>query len=71
MEKRRWKRYNFVLPLDLFDQLQRAATEQHTSVAALLRRFVTLGMIVLQVENDPDRALIIRDGDQERTITFM
>jgi len=65
------KRYNLVLPMVLFDQLQQAADERHVTVVELLRKFVKLGLMAIQVEGNPSAALFIREGNTERQIVII
>jgi hypothetical protein len=65
------KRYNLVLPENLFDEVQRVAEERQTTVVDLLRRFIKLGLLALEIEDSPDKALLIRDGNIERQILIL
>jgi hypothetical protein len=65
------KRYNLGLPEDLYEALQEAANERHTTVVALLRSFVKLGLIALELEKTPDAALLIKEGDKEQRIMLL
>ena len=65
------KRYNLVLPEDLFEEVQRLADRQQTTVVELLRRFTKLGLLVTQIQETPGAALIIREGDREREILLL
>ena len=64
------KRYNLAVPETLYTELQKAAETRHTSVVELLRRFIKLGLLALDVERTPGSALFIREGDHEREILF-
>src|SRR5262245_58664691 len=65
------KRYNLVLPEDLFTALQELADKRQTTVVDLIRRFIKLGLIAAKVEETPDAALIIREGDTEQRIILL
>jgi hypothetical protein len=65
------KRYNFVLPEELYQEVQTLAEQRHTTVVDLLRRFVKLGLIVAQAERSPDMAFILREGDRERELILL
>jgi len=65
------KRYNMVLPDYLYAQLQTAAKENNTTVVELLRKFIKLGLVVLDVNKDPSAAFLIRQGDTEREIMIL
>lgn len=70
-DKPKPKRYNLVLPEELFNEIQKLADEKHTTVLDVLRRFIKLGLIAARVEETPDAALIIREGTTEREIILL
>ena len=65
------KRYNLALPEDLFNEIQKLADSQHITVLELLRRFIKLGLLVSKIQENPDSALFIREGENEREIVFL
>lgn len=65
------KRYNLVLPEELFNEVQQIADERQTSVVDILRRFIKLGLLADQIEKSPDSALLIRQGNVERQIILV
>ncbi len=65
------KRYNLVLPQDLFDEVQTVAERRHTTVVDMIRRFIKLGLIAVQVEETPDAVLLIRKDDIEQQIILI
>jgi hypothetical protein len=65
------KRYNLVLPEELYQEVQRLAEQRHTTVLELLRRFVKLGLLVAKAEESPDMAFILREGDKERELLLL
>ncbi len=65
------KRYNLVLPEELFRELQALADRRYTTVVELIRRFIKLGLLAADLEDRPDAALIIREGDRERQILLL
>lgn len=65
------KKYNLALPQELFDKLQNAADQQNTTVVELLRRFIKMGLMFTDLENQPDTEFIIRSGDKEQKIIFL
>lgn len=65
------KRYNLVLPEELFNEVQRIADDRQTSVVDILRRFIKLGLLADRIEKSPGSALIIREGDIERQIILV
>ncbi len=65
------KRYNLVLPEDLFDELQELADNKQTTVVDLLRKFIKLGLVVAKVEETPGSAFLIREGKAERQLVLL
>ncbi len=65
------KRYNLVLPEDLYDEVRRQAEEHGTTVVELLRKFIRLGLLAMDVQKDPKSALIIREGDTEKELILL
>ncbi len=61
-------RYNLALPKELFDELKKVADEKGMTVVEILRKFIKLGLLILEVQDKPGSALIIREGDTERQI---
>jgi predicted transcriptional regulator len=64
------KRYNLVLPAEVFDEVKTIADSRNTTVKQLLHRFIKLGLIAIKIDETPGAALIIREGDSEREIVF-
>jgi hypothetical protein len=62
------KRYNFVLPTDLYNELFRVAENRNMKVIELLRMFVKLGLWLLQELESPGTQLVIKNGDKEREL---
>ncbi|MDQ3701090.1 MAG: hypothetical protein M3442_09250 [Chloroflexota bacterium] len=69
--RRQGRRYSLVLPDDLFAEVERLAERQQSSVVELLRRFTRLGLLVTQLQDRPDAALIIREGATERQLLLL
>ena len=65
------KRYNLVLPEELFNEVQQIADKEHITVLEVLRRFIKLGLLASKIQDDPDSALYIREGNSERKIIFL
>lgn len=70
-KKNKMKRYNLVIPDELFNEVQELADEKHTTVVELFRRFIKLGLLAAQTENSPEVSLLIREGDTEREIIML
>lgn len=61
------KRYNLVIPEILFNEVQELATQEHTTVVDLLRRFIKLGLIAAR----PNVVLIMREEGKEREVLLL
>ncbi|MDI6695368.1 MAG: hypothetical protein QME21_10000 [Anaerolineales bacterium] len=65
------KRYNLVLPGEMFTELERVARKRHTSVVEVLRRYIKLGLLVEEIDARPGSELLIREGERERQIVLI
>jgi hypothetical protein len=65
------KRYNLVLPEELYKAVAEAADERQTTVVELMRKFVKLGLLAIQAEEKPDSALLFREGNTETKILML
>jgi hypothetical protein len=65
------KRYTLVLPETLFQQVEQLADDRGTTVVDLLRRFIKLGLLAVQIEESPGKALLIREGTELRELLML
>ncbi len=65
------KRYTLVIPEDLYQAVERLASDEQTSVVELLRRFIKLGLLITRVQQDPHGAVILREGSRERELIIL
>lgn len=65
------KRYNLNIPQDLFDQVQAIADAKQTSVVDMLRRFITLGLLAVKLEETPGAELQIVEGETVKRIILL
>lgn len=65
------KRYNLVLPEELFNEVEKIAEKKQTTFVDILRRFIKLGLLAIQIEESPNTALLLREGNTEKQIIFM
>jgi hypothetical protein len=65
------RRYNLALPEALFHRVTQHAAERDTTVAEVIRRFLKLGLLISEVSEAPDSAVIIRQGGTERQIVIL
>jgi len=70
-EQKAIKRYNLNLPEDLFNELQGLADERQTTVVEILRRFIRLGLLAIQVEETPGSELLIKEGEVIKRIILL
>jgi hypothetical protein len=67
-------RYNLSLPIEIWEELERAAAKRHLAVADVLREFIRLGLLAIQIEETPGSSIIFREGDvdtQVRILSFV
>lgn len=64
------KRYNLNLPEDLFAEVEAIAGRRQTTVAAIMRQFVKIGLLADKIEQDPNMDLLVREGEETRVITI-
>lgn len=57
------KRYNFVIPIRLYDELVKTAKERDMQPIDLLRLLIKLGLFILQELETPGTKLAIKRGD--------
>lgn len=65
------KRYNLVIPEDLFDKVRQVAEEEQTTVVEIFKRFTKLGLLATEIQKNPDAALIVKEGDQEKQLLIL
>lgn len=65
------KRYTLVIPQSMYDEVEQIAEERHTTVIDLLRKFIKLGILAVNLEDIPGAALVIREGDTEKEIMML
>jgi hypothetical protein len=65
------KRYNLVIPEELFEEVRHEAEKRGTTSVELLRKFIRLGLMAVRVQEDPASALILREGDTERELLIL
>lgn len=65
------KRYVLVLPQELYDEVEAIANREQVAVVTLLRKFIKLGLIAINLEDDPNSSLVIREDGTEREIILL
>lgn len=64
------KRYNLVIPTELYNQLGEIAGRDGMSVIDVMRRFIKVGLYIDAVSHTKGAKVIIRDGKEEREIRW-
>jgi hypothetical protein len=66
------KRYNLILPEEIFNEVQEIAKRKNLSIIDVFRKFVRLGLVATKLEEDPhsDSILLFRRGKMEYPITL-
>jgi hypothetical protein len=64
-------RYNLILPLALFQQVETVARREHVSMLEVLRHFIKVGIYLMHEAHDPHKTLIVRTGDRERELLLL
>ena len=59
------KHYQMEMPAELFEEIQNLADSKGVTVVAIIRQFISLGMLVMK---DPDTTIILKKGDTQREI---
>jgi hypothetical protein len=70
-QKTKTKRYNLILPVSLFNQVQSLADKEGTSVLELLKRFIRIGLVITKLTQSSDAALLIRQDGKERELVLL
>ena len=64
-------RYNLNLPQELYDEIQAVAEARQTTVIEVLRQFIRLGLLAVKLEDKPNSAHILKEGNVERQILML
>jgi len=62
------KRYNLILPSKLFDEIKNISDSRGTTVVEIIRKFLKIGLLISEIQDNPNSAFIIREGDSEREV---
>jgi hypothetical protein len=65
------KRYNLVLPDELYGELQNLADRRSLSVIDVMRKFIQIGMIVDKASTMPNTKILIRENNVDREIVIV
>ena len=62
------KKYNLVISQELYDAVEAIALQPKCPVAAVMKRFVNIGLLADKIECDPNMDLLVREGDVTRVL---
>lgn len=62
------KHYNLNLPADLYAEVEAIANRRQTTVAAIMRQFVKIGLLAVRIEEDDSMDLLVREGGETRVV---
>ena len=62
------KHYNLVIPEELFAEVEAIANRRQTTVAAIMRQFVKIGLLAVRIEEDPNMDLLVQEGEETRVV---
>lgn len=62
------KHYNLVVPEALFAEVEAIANRRQTTVAAIMRQFVKIGLLAVRIEEDDSMDLLVREGGETRVV---
>jgi len=61
-------RYNLVIKKELYDAVEAIAQRRGTSVVAVMKQFVKMGLFAERIEGDPNMDLLVREGEVTRVV---
>lgn len=62
-------RYNLRLPSSIYDELEQIAKKYGTNRLELIRKFIRLGLLAVELEKQPESGLYIkRSGELEKLL---
>lgn len=62
------KHYNLNLPTELHAEVEAIADRRQTTVAAIMRQFIKIGLLADKIEQDPNMDLLVREGEETRVV---
>lgn len=65
------KRYNFVIPTRLYDELVKMAKERDMQPIDLMRSIIKLGLFILQQLEEPGTQLAIKKDDKYQDLLIL
>jgi hypothetical protein len=62
------KRYNLVIPKELYGELEKVADKRRVKVVDVLRNYIEFGLWFETTLAKPETTLVVREGDKEREL---
>ena len=62
------KRYNLVISKELYDAVEAIAQQRGTSVVAVMKQFIKIGLLADGIEGDPNMDLLVREDGVTRVL---
>jgi hypothetical protein len=63
--------YKLTIPKYLFENLQRLAARENTTVLDLIRRFIKLGLKIVEEQEEGSELIIRREDEEDEQILFL
>jgi hypothetical protein len=64
MEMKQTQRFNLTLPAPVVSEMEKIAEAYDISIVDVIRSFIRIGLLVSRAQNDPDKAVLIREGER-------
>jgi len=61
-------RYNLVISKELYDAVEAIANRRGTSVVAVMKQFVKMGLFAAKIEENPNMDLLVREDGVTRVL---
>lgn len=58
-------RFNLVIPDPIYKELYQIASQEDVPVTEVIRKFIKVGLIAYDAQQDPEKKLIIRERDTD------
>lgn len=62
------KRYNLVIPKELYSELEQIADKRHIKVVDVLRNYIEFGIWFEDAMRKPNTKLLLKEGSKEREL---
>jgi hypothetical protein len=62
------KRYNLVIPKELYGEIEKVADKRRVKVVDVLRTYIEFGLWFEMTLAKPETTLVVKEGDKEREL---